>query len=382
MMIPYDVIAQLHESGNWILYNVFTLDAVAVSPETPCALSMLNTGKKVGGEKFLIWEIGSFSNDEGLLADPTRMVRDFEAWPGPRECNITELVELLEKYHIVVKDDSTYQSIFAPKTSLLDSKHRGNFHQELGQKLLIEKRVNPEEWWVEQKFSSDLKSLNNTLYKAVQEKFLKAFFQKRFNKAHSILDIGCGIGYYTNMMGAEAATVVGIDPNPNYVEIAKKNVSENVSFNVSTIGSRGSLDWIESERFNYVFMSDALLYYFVSPDPKVKPDINVLFSDIKRILKKGGRFISIEPHGVFWLRPWLGAENRPFTVLTEYRTKRFNVTPNYTELLKSFIEGGFIIQDMLELYASEEFEKINRRAECFACEFPLWWFFELEPKNR
>jgi len=54
MMIPYDVIAQLHESGNWILYNVFTLDAVAVSPETPCALSMLNTGEKVGGEKFLI----------------------------------------------------------------------------------------------------------------------------------------------------------------------------------------------------------------------------------------------------------------------------------------------------------------------------------------
>ena len=126
-------------------------------------------------------------------------------------------------------------------------------------------------------------------------------------------------------------------------------------------------------------MSDALLFYFVPPDPKQKPFLDALFSGIKKILKPGGRFFSMEPHGVFWLRPWLGEEKRPFTVLTEYRNKRFNVTPNYNELINAYLKGGFKLIDFKELYANPGFAKTDSRAACFANEFPLWWFFELEP---
>jgi len=181
------------------------------------------------------------------------------------------------------------------------------------------------------------------------------------------------------MMGQNGAQVLGIDPNKKYIEFAKKNKENNIDFKISEIGKNGDLDWIDSNSVDFMFMSDALLFYFVSPDPSEKPILEELFSSINRILKPGGRFFSMEPHGNFFLKPWMGENDKPFTIMTEYKNKNFRIVPNISEIFQAFIKGNFSIRDYKEIYVNEEFEKIEKRAANFAKEFPLWWFFELEP---
>jgi len=364
MKVTNDLIVQPDPSGNWILYNVFTQNTLAVSSEVLKVLGLISRGKSLDEierahkeDIFEVWDIETFSNYEGLLADPTRRIRDHKNWPKSEKLAVLALVQKLEQKKAVVRDLAAYSASLGPKKSILDTDHNGNFHQQLGQKLLIEKRTDPAEWWINQKFSPGYGDLKDTLYKAIQGKFLRNFFKTHFKPTDAVIDVGCGIGYYSKLMGETGANVLGIDPSANYIEIAKKGAPKNVSFKLSEIGTPGATEWIETGSFDYVFMSDALLFYFVSPDPKQKPDIRVLFSEIKRILKPEGSFFSMEPHGMFWLRPWLGEVNRPFTILTEYSTCRFNVAPSYGRIIKAFIDNGFIIKDMKELHPEESFVK-------------------------
>ena len=389
--IPQDIIIQLHKSGHWIIYNVFTQDSLAVTTSTLNVLSLLNKGntvteiaKQYEKEEFLIWEISKFSHLSSPLADPSRMIRDYENWPFPSKLNLFDLIKLLELKRIIVLDEAQYQLLFALKNSFLDKKHLGNFHQQIGQKLIFEQKIDPSDWWVKQKFNSDYTELNNTLYKAIQGNFLNSFFNSRFNSSSKVIDIGCGVGYYTKLMGKTGAEVLGIDPNERYINIANKDVKNNVSFKYSKIGGKEDLDWIPSQSADFIFMSDALSFYFVPPsyitsDTIQKPDINILFSDIKRILKPGGSFISVEPNGLFLFRPWFGEIQRPFTIITEYNNPWYNIVQNYSQAIKAFITGGFIIKDMKDVSVDEEYAKTDIRGTNFAKEFPLWCYFELQP---
>ena len=88
----------------------------------------------------------------------------------------------------------------------------------------------------------------------------------------------------------------------------------------------------------------------------------------------------MEPHYIFWLSPWLGNPDRPFTILTEYNNKKFGVTPNISKLIQEYSKGGFAVYWMDELVPDKSFEKIDYRAYNFAKEFPLWHIFELKKK--
>lgn len=387
MIIPNDIIIQPSRNGRWIFYNVFTRNSIVTTTDVLEVLSKIDSRSDIDeiikmyeNKKFKVWNIERFSNFDGLLADPTRMVRDISKWPDPNIHGIVELVEICKQKYIIVENYQKYLEIFQSKRTLLDNDHVGNFHQQLGQKMLIEKKINPDDWWISQKFNEDISDVKNNLYKSIQENFLKEFFQSRFSEKNTVLDLGCGVGYYSKLIAKTKAKVLGIDPNEQFIEIANKN-NFDVEFKVSEIGNVNSLDWIEKESIDFVFMSDALLFYFVPPNPKQKYEIQNLLSSIKRILKKNGRLFSLEPHGLFFLRPWLGEVENPFTIITEYNTKRFDITPNLSQMIKSFLDGGFIIRDFKELYGNKEINIGDKRAELFTNEFPLWWFYELEPEK-
>ena len=198
-----------------------------------------------------------------MLADPTRYKRKKEDWSSKKSVKIQELIQQFYKHFLIIDNETEYLKRFQNKTSLLDVEHFGNFHQQLGQHLMLSKRENSSKWWVKQKFNEDFTSLKNNLYNAIQGNFLKTYFDQKFHSGDKVVDLGCGVGFYSNMIAKCGASVLGIDPNEDYIEIAKKNADKGTRFEVLDIGVKGKLDTIPTASADYVFMSDALLFYFV-----------------------------------------------------------------------------------------------------------------------
>ena len=96
----------------------------------------------------------------------------------------------------------------------------------------MNRRESSEKWWINQKFTEDLSSIRGNLYQAIQAQHLINYFPRKFNRGDHIIDIGCGPGFYSNLMAATGASVLGIDPNETYIDIARKNAKENACFEI------------------------------------------------------------------------------------------------------------------------------------------------------
>lgn len=386
--IPRDVII-LPEStpdrpDRWVAMNVFARTSLGVSGEVLAFLAHAVSGAHeklpaAAGEAYRCWDVERFSNEDGLLADPSRYQRDVTAWRELR-LNAAALVEKLKAHCILVEDEKAYRERFQPKRNLLDREHFGNFHQQHGQNLILNKREQPSAWWMKQKFTDDLRAVRaDTLYGAVQWSFLEDYFARTIKPGMRVIDLGCGTGIYSNLLAKCGAEVRGIDPSDEYLDVARKFAAPNTSFEKAAVGEPGGLADIPSGWADVVFMSDALLFYFVPFYPGQRAEIQTLLADVRRILKNRGRFLSLEPHGVFYLSPWLGDRDRPFTVLTEYLHKTYGVVPPFSWLIRETAKAGFVVRDLLEIGPADYFREIDPRGYQFASEFPLWQLMELMP---
>lgn len=379
--VPKDVILLPESSstspGRWVAMNVFARSCLGISGEVVQALGRLGIEPFVGEGSFTCWEIERFSNEDGLLADPSRFVRDTSAWTELKLDGVS-LLDELKKHYIVIDDEAAYRARFQPKRNLLDHLHFGNFHQQHGQHLTLKRRDDPAVWWMRQKFTPDYLSVRTeTLYGAIQWKFLEEFAADRMNAGIEVVDLGCGTGIYCNLMAKYGASVLGIDPSEEYLAVARKNAAAGTRFLNMKIGEAGGLDGIASASADMIFMSDALLFYFVPFYPGQQADIQILLTDIWRILKPAGIFVSLEPHASFYLTPWLGAADRPFTVVTEYLHKHFGVVPPLSKMISAFTEAGLAVTAMQELGPHDYFRNVDVRGYHFACEFPLWQLLEM-----
>lgn len=381
--VPKDVVF-FHEAaaghpGRWVAYNVFARTAVGLDSRGLGLLERLDAPRTEpdGAAPLPVWDVEWFSNEECSLFDPTGYRRDPAKWPKERLLPPAEFLAELKKHAIVADDESAYRARFAPKRNLADRERFGNFHQRLGQHLLLNRREQPAEWWLKQKFTADQRGVRqDTLYGAVQLPFLRRYFAERLHAGQKALDLGCGNGFYANLMAEHGAEVLGVDPNEQYVAFANSRASKNARFTRAPIGEPGALDFIPSGSIDFVYMSDALLFYFIPLGPK-PPSLDLLLSEIARVLKPGGRFASLEPHGVFYLSPWLGAPERPFTVVSEYREKTFGTAPSPGRLLQAVLSGGFRLSRTEELYLSvADRAACDARSAGFAAQFPIWHLFE------
>lgn len=374
--IPGEVVALPEADGRWVVMNVFARTSIGVESDGLAALRAFERGEPPVGT-VPVWDVQWFSNADGLLADPTRFRRSTETWGDPERLEPAALELLLRVRLLLVDDLSAYRARLAAKTSLLDGDRLGNFHQQLGQELMLVRRESPEQWWLDQKFEGGMTTLRDNLYGAVQGHALRAYFERRFAPGDHVLDVGCGPGFFTSAIARTGATAHGVDPNASYVEIARQHAPPGATFDVAAVGEPGALDAIPDASADYVFMSDALLFYFVSPTPAPPPNIDVLLSDVRRVLKPGGTFVSVEPHYVFWLAPWLGDPEAPWTILTEYRERWFAVTPTPGELVRAYARNGFAVTWLEELEPDPAFAEVDRRAFEFARQFPVWQLYEL-----
>lgn len=387
--LPADVIAIPEPGGRWVLLNVFartcagldTAGLQVVRDAETCDADELR--ERHAASTLPLWAIETFPQLDGLLTDPTPYRRDVSQWAEPALVSATDLIAQLTARALLVDDPDAYGRRFGPKTDILDADHFGTLHQRLGREFLLRRRGRPDDWWVKQKFGPDGRRLRNNLYGAVQGVFLDGYVTRKFKATDCVLDVGCGTGCYAERIAGQAGTVVGVDPNPKYIETARAQAQlSNLRFDVAPLGRSGALDAIPDATFDFVFMSDALLFYFAPPVPAEAPDITALLHDVHRVLKPGGEFLVLEPHYVFFMMPWLGDADRPFTVVTEYSTRPFGITGTLGVLVQSVVREGFVVSWMEELRPDPAFLATDARAYRFASEFPLWHLFEFQRVAR
>ena len=99
-----------------------------------------------------------------------------------------------------------------------------------------------------------------------------------------VLDVGCGSGWATRLMAEKASrgSVVGIDIADEMIKLARETSASfpNVNFRVA---SAESLPFGDGE-FTHSFSMESLYYY---------ADMPAALQEIKRVLKPGGRFVTV-----------------------------------------------------------------------------------------
>lgn len=126
----------------------------------------------------------------------------------------------------------------------------------------------------------------------------KRVVKERFQhfEGEKLLDIGCGYGFYTEYFRSIGANAVGIDGSEKMIELAKKRYPESV-FSVMDIAK--PLPFKE-ESFDIVFCNQVLMDI---------ENIEIIFSECRRILKQGGIFYYSIVHPAFYDGHWLKDEN-------------------------------------------------------------------------
>ena len=125
----------------------------------------------------------------------------------------------------------------------------------------------------------------------------KEIVKNRFQRlsGEELLDLGCGYGFYTDYFRSIGARAVGVDGSEKMIETARKRypLSE---FLVSDITR---LLPFENERFDIVFSNQVLMDI---------ENVDFVFSECMRVLKKGGLLYYSIVHPAFYGGKWVEDE--------------------------------------------------------------------------
>ncbi len=279
------------------------------------------------------------------------------------------IIDIFKKLLFINKSNKKFNF---RKKNLLD-RYTGNLNEQIASEALFRKK-NISEWWQNQKFFNN-KNLKSNPYK-IQEIFLNNYIKKNI-KNKSVLEIGCGTGFYTNKISKYAKRVVGIDYEQSYLDLAKKN---NSNKNITYLNADISKNIIKNDNFDYIFMIDFFLFLF---DYKFQKNLfskkELIFKKINKLLKMNGKLVIIDPH-LFWLVPHFGNKTMPFGIITEYNIKHFSTIPTIEQVSNLFYKTGFVIEKISEPSLKSKIKDIDEITKNFYMQFPPWIVYELKKK--
>lgn len=148
------------------------------------------------------------------------------------------------------------------------------------------------------KFKNSTQDVCHHSHSFFLDNFIRKLFQNPrkiigdyINEGDTVVDIGCGPGFFTVEMArmvGEKGRVFAVDLQPEMLAKLRKKI-ENSSLAKRIVChncTKDSLDMDQTESADFV-----LAYYMIheTPDPEH------LLTEVKALLKKGGKFLIVEP---------------------------------------------------------------------------------------
>jgi ubiquinone/menaquinone biosynthesis C-methylase UbiE len=166
---------------------------------------------------------------------------------------------------------------------------------------------------------------------------LKQAFERHFpQNAETVLDLGCGTGFYFPLLAVHANELIGIDVCQSMLDQAQHTIDTRALANCRVLRSSAGELPIEDQSVDVVHSWDFLHHV---------EDVSKVFGEIRRVLKPGGRYIAVEPNLLNPSIAWYHARRRSewrlfvqnqFTMPRQLR-HHFDVRVSYDNTIISFL---------------------------------------------
>jgi ubiquinone/menaquinone biosynthesis C-methylase UbiE len=203
------------------------------------------------------------------------------------------------------------------------------------------------------------KTKNNFYYKYLEKPTLLKLL-KPISKNKKILDLGCGSGLFTKELINLGGKCIGIDLSKELISLAKRFVPEAKFY----VGKAQKMPF-KKNSFEIV-ASNEVIHYFKDLDP--------VFSEVSRVLKKNGIFIFLIKHPLVGILKKIKIDGKNQRIIYSYFGNEFfkwemldgmeikMYRQTFEKLAVALNNSGFYIDIILEPHPSKKAKNFNPEA--------------------
>ncbi|MDO8528463.1 MAG: methyltransferase domain-containing protein [Nanoarchaeota archaeon] len=214
--------------------------------------------------------------------------------------------------------------------------------------------------FAEQYHKDLLNSETNFWHKFVEKPAMMSLLKGNI-KNKEVLDLGCGSGIFTKRLSSMGVDITGLDLSESLINIARRE-NPKIKFYV------GNAKKTPFKKIQFDVITSSLMVHYVK-------DLNALFKEVSRILKKRGLFIFSMHHPVMEVTERLkinGKKSKIIQFNKYFHNNKYEWTLHksanlisyhhtFENIVNSLNDSGFVVERLLETRAPKSSEKINKK---------------------